>query len=170
MHAASSVIPPRFNKYSGIIEWKNSAFLFVNVDSVPYDNVFLRSGRQIVWFAQPTQSPDSRVIARILKFAQKELELERFDSKPSFGCNSTHQENSCTETTEGIVLEPLTVHLFCRLVQISCPYVYCGELKWSDVDITIRPLRFVWELQNFDELQRSEAFQLLLTSASTQQT
>ena len=76
-----------FNKMSGIQEWRNAVFLFVNIASGGYNNVFLKEFQQMTWFAQPTQvwlpvcsfssrsvpswvallqKPTSRVIERLL--------------------------------------------------------------------------------------------------------
>jgi len=46
---------PTFSKMSGIQEWSNAIFLFVNV-SPDGSNTFLDGGRQITWFAQDRQS------------------------------------------------------------------------------------------------------------------
>ena len=83
----------RFNKYSGIQEWQNAVrdsgavraapraakqtpraalrtqvALFVNVrgKSGSYANIFMQGGRQMTWFAQPTQSEETPVIRRLL--------------------------------------------------------------------------------------------------------
>ena len=82
----------RFNRYSGIQEWQNAVSglvrtphaawcrraltseatrqvaLFVNVrgKSGSYANIFLQGGRQMTWFAQPTQSAETPVIRRLL--------------------------------------------------------------------------------------------------------
>ena len=58
----------KFNKYSGIQEWENAVALFVNVrgKAGAYANIFLQGGRQMTWFAQPTQDADTPVIRRLL--------------------------------------------------------------------------------------------------------
>jgi hypothetical protein len=61
--------PPRFNKYSGIQEWSNAVALFVNVRGKAgeaYKNLFLDGGRRMTFFAQPTQTPETPVITRLL--------------------------------------------------------------------------------------------------------
>jgi hypothetical protein len=45
--------PPRFNKYSGVVEWVNSIFLWVNVGCKirgQFDNKFRSDGKIITWF------------------------------------------------------------------------------------------------------------------------
>ena len=73
--AANNGIPPKFSKYSGVLEWKNCVFLWVNLGpglassngsgmddeigsvggrkgsvELTYDNTFLNEGRSFVWF------------------------------------------------------------------------------------------------------------------------
>ena len=54
---------PKFSKYSGVLEWSNCVYLWINLgatngktnastsaDQFTYDNTFLAEGRSIVWF------------------------------------------------------------------------------------------------------------------------
>lgn len=43
---------PRFSKYSGVVEWKNALFLWVNLghDKNQYPNTFSEQGKYITWF------------------------------------------------------------------------------------------------------------------------
>jgi len=52
MQLAVRGVMPKFNKYSGIIEWANAFFLCVNIGGDNYRNVFLDDGRRMTWFAQ----------------------------------------------------------------------------------------------------------------------
>ena len=52
----TSSITPTFSRMSGIQEWQNCIFVFVNVYGDDYKNVFLNDGERITWFAQPRQS------------------------------------------------------------------------------------------------------------------
>lgn len=45
-----------------------------------------------------------------------------------------------------------TVLLFCRLV--GEPYVYCGKLRCLSFDPSRKPMRFVWELTDSDDLRQ----------------
>ena len=41
----------KFSKYSGILEWKNAVFLWVNIQAdADYPNKFLDGGRRMTWF------------------------------------------------------------------------------------------------------------------------
>lgn len=66
MTLAAGTRSVRFNKYSGIQEWRNAIFLFVNLDGSSYANTFHKDGRFISWFAQTMQRVDSPVIARMM--------------------------------------------------------------------------------------------------------
>lgn len=68
---APSARCPKFNKMSGIQQWRNAVMLFVNVGGHDYSNVWLDGGRRIVWFAQPTQHEATPVIARLLAHAPR---------------------------------------------------------------------------------------------------
>lgn len=48
--AGSEEDVPKFNKYSGVAEWNNAVFLWVNVDGNTYGNSFYSEGRYITWF------------------------------------------------------------------------------------------------------------------------
>jgi len=52
MQLAVRGVVPKFNKYSGIIEWANAFFLCINIGGDNYRNVFLDDGRRMTWFAQ----------------------------------------------------------------------------------------------------------------------
>ena len=66
MRAASPSVTPKFSRMSGIQQWANAVFLFVNVGGSDYKNVFLDGGERMTWFAQRTQSVESPVIQRLL--------------------------------------------------------------------------------------------------------
>ena len=53
MILANNGIQPKFSKYSGVCEWKNCVFLWVNIvkgKGVNYGNTFNEKGRFITWF------------------------------------------------------------------------------------------------------------------------
>ena len=55
MAAATSPINPKFNRMSGIQEFTNAIFLFVNKDGPLYENVLSTSSGTITWYGQSTQ-------------------------------------------------------------------------------------------------------------------
>jgi hypothetical protein len=64
MTLANGGIQPRFNKYSGVCEWNNCAFLWVNISKgggVNYNNQFNEKGRFITWFGGSKMAQDSGI-------------------------------------------------------------------------------------------------------------
>ncbi len=56
---------PKFSKYSGVVQWNNAYFLWVNISPVPvaasssvvYENKFLENGRRMTWFGGSLMRP-----------------------------------------------------------------------------------------------------------------
>ena len=115
-----SATAPKFNKYSGIIEFLDAVALCVNVRSAKasssYTNIFLDGGRRMTWFAQPTQDQDTPVVQRLL------------------ACSSS----DCAEP----------VVLFIR--EEGAAYVYAGKLRCHQYFPSSSPLKIVWELLDFE--------------------
>ena len=125
---------------SGIQEWKNSICLFVNVYGEGYKNVFLENGRFITWFAQNRQWEGTPVVQRMINCAGG-------------------------KTSEGTTVKATPVLLFCR--NKGQGYVYCGKLGYSGHDPDRIPIRFVWELLDFDRISKDEPFQDLIAACES---
>ena len=128
---------PTFSRMSGIQEWKNAICLFVNVYGEGYKNVFLEGGRFITWFAQNRQWEGTPVVQRLINCA---------GGKNSSGTN----------------VKQTPILLFCR--NKGQGYVYCGRLGYSGHDPDRIPVRFVWELLDFNSISQDEPFQDLVTA------
>jgi hypothetical protein len=52
MAAANGGKAPKFNKYSGVVEWRNALFIWVNIGfpNNEYSNRFLDGGKLMTWF------------------------------------------------------------------------------------------------------------------------
>lgn len=135
MEEASANGSPKFSRMSGIQEWRNAVLLFVNVYGDSYKNVFLDGGRAITWFAQSRQWEGTPVIQRLI--------------------NCEGGKNS-----DGRVVRQTPVLLFCR--NLACGYVYCGRLGYSGHDPDRIPIRFIWELTDYDSLEECEPFRNLV--------
>jgi len=61
-------------------------------------------------------------------------------------------------------LEPTEVLLFCR--EEAKPYVFCGELTYLAHDPDRIPVRFVWQLADFDTLQTKRPFTSLVDACN----
>jgi hypothetical protein len=53
--ASNNGVCPKFSKYSGVLEWANCVYLWVNLGTSEnsnniYENTFLDGGRSFVWF------------------------------------------------------------------------------------------------------------------------
>lgn len=66
MALAAGKLSVRFNRMSGIQEWRNAVFLFVNIGGDNYQNAFSDGGRLMRWFAQPSQTTSTPVLQRVI--------------------------------------------------------------------------------------------------------
>lgn len=132
---AASRVPPTFSRMSGIQEWHNCIYLFVNVYGDGYKNVLLKEGQEITWFAQPRHWEGTPVVQRLINSQGGLLE-------------------------DGTHLEPTPVALFCR--RLDKPFVYCGTLTYLGHDPDRIPIRFVWQLDHFEQLTQSAHFRALI--------
>ena len=134
--------PPRFSKYSGIQEWNNAVALFVNVGGgTGYANVWSDGCRKMAWFAQPGQSPETRVIKRMLEH---------------------HHQTSGAEGGQAEDSKPTPILLFIR--NVGEAYVFCGNVTVvpGELSLSSRPMRFTWQLSDYDTLMRSNDWQTLV--------
>ena len=142
MEAASPGVSPTFSRMSGIQEWRNAIMLFVNVYGDGYKNSFVGGGVEITWFAQPRQWEGTPVVQRLVNCDGGEVaadgggEAAHFDETP--------------------------VLLFCR--EEGQGYVYCGELAYLGHDPARIPIRFVWQLTDYEQLKDAPPFQSLVAN------
>lgn len=68
---------PKFSKYSGIVEWKNCVYLWVNIGghSGDYNNSFSEQGKYITWFGGSKMHADTPVTHRLLQGGTNETVL-----------------------------------------------------------------------------------------------
>lgn len=170
--AAAAGAMPRFNRMSGIQEWRNCVFLFVNVGGRDYDNVFLAEGRRMTWFAQKSQTTATPVIQRLARCTSDVYKAEGggADAKADAVGGATGQGGTAAEGSAGAgagackgeEAEPggTPVLLFCRL--LTEPYVFCGRLEYESHDATHSPIRFVWRLRDRDACWGSKAFRAII--------
>lgn len=109
--------PPRAAREQ---EWRNAVTLFVNVcgkTGSVYPNLFSKGGRQMAWFAQPSQTIASPVIHRMLV-------EDPTSARPSSPAKVSAKVKLEDPTAGGTTCPVL---LFCR--QEGEPYVYAGRLR-----------------------------------------
>lgn len=134
-----------FNKYSGVQEWKNCVYLWVNLNTADSPNDFLDYGRQITWFGGSKMHDQSPAILSLLCLGKK---------RSSDECKTT-----TTTKTSGNVMssETSNVVLWCRRytpqTKTFTPYVCFGRLGYRSHIPESRPLAFVWDLLDYDGLK-----------------
>lgn len=116
---------PAFNRCSGVAEWRNSIFLWVNVPSSSssaeeYPNEFFEDGRYMSWFGGSRMHADSAIVQRLLSAGSG-----KDDSKKSRG-------GSC------VVL---------LMVRVDTePYTCLGRVRAQSADLERHPVAVRWEL------------------------
>eukprot|EP00658_Telonema_sp_P-2_P036626 TRINITY_DN26450_c0_g1_i2.p1 TRINITY_DN26450_c0_g1~~TRINITY_DN26450_c0_g1_i2.p1 ORF type:complete len:210 (-),score=28.20 TRINITY_DN26450_c0_g1_i2:192-821(-) len=121
-----------FNKYSGIAEWQNAFFLWVNIGGDDFENMWLDEGERITWFAGAKQSEKTPAVHRLLKAARKSGHVvlycrPRSDDGRSWG-----------------------------------DYVCCGRLEYEQHDATKLPIQFLWRLRDYKQLRSMLNFKRVL--------
>jgi hypothetical protein len=120
-----------FNKYSGVQEWGNALFLWINLGAPNCDvvNEFLDEGRRVTWFGGSRMHEKTRVIQRLMHEGQQQ---EQADSSTS------------------------SIALWCRRYQPTTktftPYTCMGRLSYHSHTAGSRPLAFCWNLLDYDGL------------------
>ena len=142
MEAASPGVSPTFSRMSGIQEWRNAIMLFVNVYGDGYKNSFVGGGVEITWFAQPRQWEGTPVVQRLV--------------------NCDGGEVAADGGGEAVHFDETPVLLFCR--EEGQGYVYCGELAYLGHDPARIPIRFVWQLTDYEQLKDAPPFQSLVAN------
>lgn len=142
--AASSVDQQRlegarlsFNKYSGVQEWEDCIFLWVNLGDKNNSvfNEFLNEGDQITWYG------GSRMVDESIPVVSKLLEWGK----------------QATDISSRIVL-------WCRRFDVERkafgPYVCLGRLAYQSHEPGSYPLAFVWKLLDYERLRKHEDDQM----------
>ena len=118
-----------FNKYSGVQEWKNSIFLWVNLGGKDGTvvNDFLEGGKQITWFGGSRMQDDTPVVQRLLRLGK-----------------------AASPSSSSIIL-------WCRRYEAEkktySPYVCLGRLGYQSHVPGSYPLSFVWMLLDYSALK-----------------
>ena len=107
-----------------------------------YKNSFVAGGEEITWFAQPRQWEGTPVVQRLIN---------------ADGGEAVDEESGETQT-----FDETPVLLFCR--EEGQGYVYCGELAYLGHDPTRIPIRFVWQLTDYEQLKDAPPFQSLVAN------
>lgn len=142
-----------FNKYSGVCEWRNNAiFLWVNIGApdAEVNNEFFNTsddtgnGMQMTWYGGSKMKPDSIAIQKLVLIGQKAAKNE-------------------LPPSDGIVL---WCRLYNKTKKTFDPYTCIGRLSYHSHDPEVRPIKFVWNLIDYDILKENdEIFNELVESS-----
>ena len=161
----------KYSKYSGILEWANSVYLWVNLglksaNADGYENTFLDQGKSFVWFGCKNMMRDSVITQKILRISSTGSYLRQIDGTAPSSSSSSAQPD--TETTvESTLLSSSTaltmprshlltpdhptVLLFVRLP--NEPYCCLGPVEWVSCNFDRHPIVIHWRLCCYDELK-----------------
>jgi len=124
-----------------VVEWLNAVVLWVNVDGVQYENLFMDGGRKMTWFAGSRCGPETPVVGRLIRAPYKEA--RNSDSGGDSGDDATSAMGD-------------TVLLFCR--KTGEPYVFMGRVVHDRYKLTCHPVEIVWSLVDYDAAHTAEGF------------
>ncbi len=122
----------KFSKYAGVVEWRNAVVLWVNVDGGDYDNLFLKGGSEMTWFAGSRVTAETPVMLRLIE-AGKDVEKREKGEKGK------------GDTSE--------ILLFCRLQ--GEPYVFMGRVYHEWYETRRHPIKMIWRLRDWEAIKES---------------
>ena len=126
----------RFNKFAGILEWRNALVLWINKDSAQYENTFTDDCSSVTWFMSESSTLETPAIQRLLHCgAANAAARDAADAPP-----------------------PADVLLFCRDQSTGDPYVFCGRVKYAQYFPQRFPVKFLFSLLDREQLAREADF------------
>jgi hypothetical protein len=156
---------PKFSKYSGVVQWSNSYFLWVNIlpsdlrsknsnrDADFHPNEFLEKGRKMTWFGGSSMRPGSS--SPHLSFPYRTPATDSDLTQDLIACGSVDSDEvNRTNRRHG------NVCLFVR--EVGEPYSYFGKVSISEVNLAVKPIQITWTLNHFEELKEMSHFQRIL--------
>ena len=139
---------PRFSKYSGVAEWNNCVFLWVNIfinkNLNQCNNNFTENGKYIDWYGGSKMSAGK---------------FHSFIQNSSFKFNYAFYFIE-SEITKRLLNENETIILFIRIENRN--YSCLGRLKHISSDINMFPISFKWELLDYLNIKTKQYFQEIL--------
>lgn len=112
-----------------MVEWANAIVLWVNVDGGDYDNLFLKGGQEMTWFAGSRATGETSVILRLLEAGR------------------------APEGAGGKEGKKDEILLFCRLQ--GEPYVCMGRVYHTWYETRRYPVKVVWRLRDWGAIKDS---------------
>lgn len=98
----SSFSPPlvlvmQWDRYSGVVEWKNALVLWVNADGNDYANMFLKEGKEMSWFAGSRVTAETPMLQRLLEAGLDPAVVAVASEEKNMGA----EESSSSRTKKG---------------------------------------------------------------------
>lgn len=157
---------PRFSKYSGVVEWHNCVYLWVNLGGKSgYSNAFFDKGESIMWFGGSKMTADTAVIQRLMKKTNKSSGEEVEEAMEHTTKNTINRDEVKKESNvpkrEGIAeSSDDAVLLFVRVEGES--YSCLGRLKYVGFDLSTSPVKIQWRLTDHHRFAGTEEFERIL--------
>jgi hypothetical protein len=151
-----------FNKYSGVQEWDNCIFLWINRGAPQSDavvNEFSKDTRCVTWFGGSRLHNHSPVVQKLCQTSSSST--SSFTSDTLSTTDGTKQENKDMSTINTIAPHEggWPVVLWSRTYQPNQktfgPYTCLGRLHYVSHDPQSHPLAFVFKLIDYDNLPQS---------------
>lgn len=143
---------PSFSKYSGVVEWKNCVYLWVNISGnssqsnlTDYVNIFRNEGKTMTWFGGSRMHADSPITKRLLRLGKVTKATKTIPSE---------------DASEEDIVPQEPVLLFVR--RDNEPYACLGPVKVLESNVDVHPITITWELMLFDQLVGREHFNNIL--------
>ena len=138
---------PKFSKYSGVVEWANCVYLWVNLGSKnpgEFINVFTEQGRYMTWYGGSRMHAESPITSRLLPPGT--VNTTSIAPAPKIKANKNNK-----------------ILLFVRLEHEH--YICLGPVVATAYNIDTHPIEFTWELQMFEQLKNRDNFKRTLMNA-----
>ncbi len=136
----------RFNKFAGILEWRNAVVLWINKDSAQYENTFSADWSTVTWFMSESSTLETPAIQRLLHCGSAAAVDDR----------KTGAAAASTAAAEAP--PPADILLFCRDQSTGDPYVFCGRVKYAQYFPQRFPVKFLFTLLDRERLMREADF------------
>jgi hypothetical protein len=120
-----------FNKYSGVQQWHDCIFLWVNLGTKDkaIANEFLDGGTKITWFGGSRMVDDTPVVEKLIRWGKE-----------------------ATDSSSKIIL---WCRLFDPIRKTFHPYVCLGRLSYDSHQPQSYPLAFVWSLLDAERMRKN---------------
>ena len=153
----------RFSKYSGVLEWKNCTFLWVNIQpDADYPNKFLDGGKRMTWFGGSLMKKATPVVQRLARADGSNgdtiILFVRFE-KESYVClgNIRWNPHLCFRLLNFCVMA-MKQALIVYIVLMTPLYFPLGRLGYESSNLDTSPVQFLFGLLDYHKIYRMPYF------------